>query len=219
VPLEINTPGRYCVTQDLKMASAGIAITVTTDQVTIDFSGHRLVGAGSGVGISAYEKSNVTIRNGTVQGFERGIYLIGVGSRRHVVEDMRVAGNTYSGIQVVGEQSVVQRSWVVETGGASSDPRYAFGILVAGNGAQVLDNFVHHTFATAAGGGAAGIQNDQADSFIFDNRVMNVSGGDRNNGIFCNGDGVVPLLRGNSVVGASTPYGGRCTLVGTTNYP
>jgi hypothetical protein len=201
------------------MASAGTAITVTVDHVTIDFAGHRLEGTGSGVGIYSYEKSHVTVRNGTVQGFERGIYLIGVGSRRHVVEDMRTAGNTYSGIQVVGEQSVVRRCWVAETGGASSDPRHAFGILVAGNGAQVLDNFVHHTFASAAGGGAAGIQNDQADAFIFGNRVMNVSGGDRNNGIFCNGGGVVPLLRGNSVVGASTPYGGGCTLVGTTNHP
>jgi hypothetical protein len=201
------------------MAGAGTAITVEADYVTIDFAGHRLEGAGSGNGIYSYEKRNITVRNGTVQGFERGIYLIGVGSRQHVVEDMRAVGNTFSGIQVHGEQSVVRGCWVADTGGASSDPKHAFGILVAGNGTQVTDNFVHHTFATAAGGGAAGIQNDQADAFLFGNRVMNVSGGDRNNGIFCNGGGVVPLLRGNSVIGASSPYGGGCTFVGTSNYP
>jgi hypothetical protein len=134
------------------------------------------------------------------------------------VEDVRAVGNTLSGIEVVGEQSVVRRCWVVDTGGASQDRAHAFGILVANNGAQVIDNFVHHTFATAPGGWAAGIQSDQADAFIFDNRVMDVSGGDRNDGILCNGGGF-PLLRGNAVVGAATPYEGGCRAVGATNYP
>ena len=219
VPFQITTPGRYCFSNDLKMTAAGTAIDVQADSVSIDFAGRRLEGTGTGVGIYSYERNTVTIRNGTVRGFERGIYLIGVGSRQHVVEDMRVVGNTYAGIQVFGDQSIVRRCFVTDTGGASSNPKYAFGINIAGNGAQVIDNFVHHTFATATGGGAAGIQSDQADAFLFDNRVMNVSGGDRNNGIFCNGGGVVPLLRGNAVVGAATPYGGGCTAVGTSNYP
>jgi Right handed beta helix region len=223
LPFQANAPGRYCLVRNLATsASAAIAINVAADDVTIDLQGYRLENtAGPGtesVGVYADGRRNVTVRNGSVRGFQRGVYLIGVGGQGYLVEDVRAQGNTAFGIQAFGGASIVRRCTVIDTGGSTATPAFAFGINTAGENVQVIDNSVVHTFASAAGGFASGIQSDQSDATIFDNRVFGVTGGSANYGILCNGGGVIPLVRDNTVIGAASAYVG-CTAIGTTNYP
>lgn len=113
------------------------------------------------------------------------------------MEDIRAESNTFAGIQVFGSQSIVGNCWVIDTGGCTvpANAQHAFGINTAGKTLQIINNSVASAFATAPGGFASGIQSDQSDATIFNNRVIGVSGGATNYGILCNGGGVTPLIR------------------------
>jgi hypothetical protein len=86
VPFTISKAGNYCLTVDIATPStftSGDAITINSDNVIIDLDGHNLgnLPAGTGttaIGISALDHNNITIFNGTVRGFNRGIRL-GIG--------------------------------------------------------------------------------------------------------------------------------------------
>ena len=222
LPHSIQRPGRYCLDQDLQ-TPASIALDILADDVTLDLRGYRVAGtlgaATQAIGIHAMDRKRLIVRNGTVTGFERGVYLIGPAAREVLVEGVRAVANTYAGIQVFAGASTVRGCTVLDTGGSAANPQIAIGINVAGDGSQVLDNFVFHTTAAGAGGWAAGIQNDQAQGIVLGNRVIAVSGGAANYGIHCNGGGVVRLVRDNSVIDAATPFSTGCTLAGSTNYP
>jgi hypothetical protein len=225
LPYQINTPGRYCFGRNLStsMTAGTAAILIASDDVTLDLNRFRLDGSAAGaatqaIGIHSDGRAGVTVRNGTVSGFQRGIYLIAPGTRNTLVERIRAENNTAFGIQVFGDSSIVRDNVVTDTGGSTSMPAFAFGINTAGNDVQVLNNSVVNTFASAPGGFASGIQSDQSDATLFDNRIFRVTGGGANYGIFCNGGGVTPLIRDNAVIGATVPYFG-CTPVGTTNHP
>jgi hypothetical protein len=222
LPHRIQRPGRYCLDADLR-TSADIAIDILADDVALDLRGYRVVGtvgaATQAIGIHAVDHERLVVKNGTVTGFERGVYLIGPAAREVLVEGVRAVANTYAGIQVFAAASAVRGCTVLDTGGSAANPQIAMGINVAGDGSQVVDNFVYHTTAGGAGGWAAGIQNDQAQGIVLGNRVVGVAGGATNYGVFCNGGGVVRLLRDNSVVDAATPFSFGCTLAGSTNYP
>src|SRR2546429_8082646 len=73
-------------------------------------------------GIYALDRQNITIKNGTVRGFYRGILLHDSGgdaSQGHVVEDIRADQNTFIGIQVNGRSSLIRNNQVVATGGTT----------------------------------------------------------------------------------------------------
>ena len=192
LPHSIQRPGRYCLDKDLQ-TSAAIALDILSDDVTLDLRGYRVVGtlgvATQAIGIHAMDRKRLVVRNGTVTGFERGVYLIGPAAREVLVEGVRAVANTYAGIQVFAAASTVRGCTVLDTGGSAASPQTAMGIGVAGDGSQVVDNFVDHTTAAGAGGWAAGIQNDQAQGFVLGNRVVGVSGGAANYGVLCNGAG------------------------------
>ena len=81
LPTTITVQGIYCLTGDLATSmTSGLAIDIQTNNVTIDLNGWKLgglaAGAGTGtVGIFAWARKNITIRNGTIRGFYRGILL------------------------------------------------------------------------------------------------------------------------------------------------
>jgi parallel beta-helix repeat protein len=94
----ITAPGVYQVTQDL--SGSGDAITVSASNVDLHLGGHTLSGHGSGVGIHVQGGSpvyNVSIHNGTVQGFQRGIFL-GFFALNCKVSIVTASGNTEFGI-------------------------------------------------------------------------------------------------------------------------
>lgn len=70
LPNTITSSGFYYLKQNL--SSAGSGITVTADNVTIDFLGHSIIGSGtptSGNGILITNQVNVKIRNGSILNF------------------------------------------------------------------------------------------------------------------------------------------------------
>jgi len=78
-PIVIDTPGSYVLTADLHMAQAGVsAIEITADQVNLDLGGHVVRGPGAGLeayGIRGYNRTGITVHNGTVTGFTAGVVI------------------------------------------------------------------------------------------------------------------------------------------------
>src|SRR5262249_1893722 len=132
------------------------------------------------VGIYAFQRQNVTIRNGTVQGFRVGISLDDVtpytASQGNVVEDVRADLNLFRGIAVAGRGCLVRGNRVLFTGrnlpleGNATNT----GIFVAGAGHRVLDNDVM-TVVKRGTGTSFGIRVTQGtENLIVGNRITTV---------------------------------------------
>ena len=185
IPTTITTQGIYCLTGNLAgNLTTGDAITISTNNVTIDFNGYKLGNLAAGPatyarGIYAKQKKNITIRNGTIRGFNYGILLSDdsnyTNSSGHLIEDLRLDGNTYAGMLIAGTGSIVRNSQVVKTGGSThSADAYAFGIMAYGPGSRVLNNEVIDV--VSATGNTYGIYISQGDGTVVEgNRISNVS--------------------------------------------
>lgn len=250
LPYTISSSGVYCLTGNLGTAiSTGNAITIDSNNVTIDLNGWRLGGLAAGdstntIGIYATQRKNITIRNGTIRGFKRAIFLQDfiphTTSQGHLVEDIRAEQNTTSGIEVYGQGSITRRNQVVATGRPTVTN--AYGISVTGPGCRVLDNDITETRSGI--GQAAGVVMKYADGgMIRNNRISGVSSGNdtgswgvivdnsdrvvvRGNDISDPGDlgltitlGTGGIYMDNLVSGATTnAYSGTATAAGSTNY-
>ena len=116
----ISSQGVHCLTTDVTMAASftsGNAIEISANNVVLDLNGHKLGGQAAGPGttargIHAFQRKNITLKNGTVRGFNVGIFLEDVGpsstSQGHRVEGVRAEGNTGTGIWVLGQGNVVR---------------------------------------------------------------------------------------------------------------
>ena len=182
VPATITTQGVWCQRKDLSTAIAnGAAITIATNNVTIDCNGFKLGGLAAGNGSNAYgilasNRQNATVRNCNIRGFNYGIYLNG--GAGHLVEDNRLDNNLYVGIRVSGDNSRVRRNAVYDTGGKTANA-FASGIDAR---ADIVDNTVSGLFAATAGGSLTGIYADATGAQVRDNTVSgfdmtSVSGG------------------------------------------
>ncbi len=124
LPYTISVQGVYCLTGDLVTGiTSGAAITVATNNVTIDLNGYKVGGQAAGAGtdargIVASNRSNVRIHNGVVRGFRYGVSLF-LGSG-HVIENMLLDFNTEKGIDVSSANGVIVRgNRVNNTGGTT----------------------------------------------------------------------------------------------------
>jgi len=162
--------------------TTGNAITINVNNVVIDLNGRKLGGGSAGagtiaIGIYADQRKNITIRNGTIRGFYCGVYLRDESpyttSQGHVIEDIRVDMNTYTGLWVMGRGNVIRNNQVVDTGGTTR-PGYsnAYGISASGPGNRVLNNDVYETKETDSGA-AYGINAYGLGSVVMNNRVGN----------------------------------------------
>ena len=225
LPFIINTQGVYCFTGNLSTNSAsGNAITVNTNNVTIDLNGFKLGGLGAGdstdaTGIYAFQRKNITIRNGIVRGFRFGIWLTDTTphtiSQGHLIEDILVDQNTVFGIAVSGRGNIIRRNQVVDTGG-STIFNDALGIDVFGPGNDVLNNRIATTTASSMGD-AYGIRLGEADgSVVQGNRVGETTdAGGTSYGIFITGSDFV-TARHNTIITAD--FGLFYTLSGSGKY-
>lgn len=219
LPATISTGGTWCLKQDLATAiTSGKAITINSNNVTIDCNEFKLGGLAAGAGTQAYgiyasDRKNATVRNCNIRGFQSGIELIGSNSFGHTVEDNRLDGNTYIGMLVRGDSSVVRRNRVYNTGG-STVAFYAWGIYTQG-AVDVLDNTVSGaTVLTGSNGSAVGIQTESASSrVIAGNSVRGLAkdGTGVDYGIYNIGSDRL-TLRDNDLIGDGDPtsYGMRC---------
>jgi hypothetical protein len=150
LPAVVTTQGVWCLDRHLETAiTSGSAITINTNNVTIDCNDFKLGGLQAGVttlarGITANGRLNTTVRNCNVRGFGTGIDASGGGI---VVEDNRFELNTRTAVDVAGDGSVVRRNLVNDTGGAP-DATVIYGIL-ASNTVVVEDNIVTNVAAAA----------------------------------------------------------------------
>jgi hypothetical protein len=155
LPYTIATQGHYCFDRNLSTAATtGNAITINSDFVVLDLNNFKLGGGAAGPstlanGVYGLNHKNITIRNGNVRGFYRGIFLDdsstdGANGQGCLVENMLVDQNMLKGISVNGTGCVIRHNQVVSNGATpltASEP--ATGIHIAGgSGAQVFDNAV-----------------------------------------------------------------------------
>jgi hypothetical protein len=113
VPYPINAPGFYFLTGNLN-SSGSYAITVNADDVTLDLMGFSLSYTGSpgywSVGVFMNGRSNVEVRNGTVQGFTEGCVAeySTAGVKHRVVNVRALNGNGGHGIFLRGTGHLVE---------------------------------------------------------------------------------------------------------------
>lgn len=182
IPATIGTQGVWCLRKDLSTSiSSGAAITVATNNVTIDCNDFKLGGLSAGAatdasGIRSTGRSNVAVKHCNVRGFRYGAYLDGLGGG-HVLEGNRFSDNTDVGVIVEGEGSVVRDNLIFRTGGSTLG-NGATGIL-AKAGVDVIDNTVSGLLPLAREngyGGAVGIfASLNAGGSILGNRVRGLS--------------------------------------------
>ena len=225
-PANLVAPGVYCLSFkyiDFPLAS-GALITISADNVVFDLNGATLDGTPKGSafswGIRSYGHSNITIRNGTIRGFNYGISLAApLGyvnttvrpSHSFLVENVRLIENRTAGIEVVGYDSVIRGNYIAHTGG-SPDPRlsgHAWGMIGAGDGLRVIDNDVTHTHVNTAhsGGMTTGIfLSGGSDMVVVNNRIT-----EANFGIFSGGLNW-GKYRDNITVNVGVPYTGGTSI-------
>ena len=156
LPTTITTQGVWCLRDHLSTAiTTGNAITIATNNVTIDCNNFKIGGLQAGdatlaTGIYASQQLNATVRHCSIRGFYRGIFLEGGGG--HVVEDNLLEGITKFAIVVDGDGSLVQRNQVRDTGVVRDSPK----AITVTYSVDVLDNTVDGVLsATNPGGGGS----------------------------------------------------------------
>jgi hypothetical protein len=184
LPATISASGVYCLTSDLGTNTAGgFAITITADDVTLDLGGHSLSGLAGGTttnayGIYALDHKNITIRNGTVRGFAKGIDLDDSGggaSRGHLVEYVRLETINALAITVNGSGSVIRNNQILNTNGRLGLASIA-GIYAGGTGIRVLNNDIEDiTVAGASNSYAIWINPTGNGAVVEGNQISNIS--------------------------------------------
>lgn len=154
LPYTITSPGDYRLDQDL--VTTGHGIIVKSDNVNIDLNGHTISGPTAGdtaaYGISAFDYDNITIQNGSIDGFFYGVYLsdlvANVGhtdefsTTSHLIQNTTITNSTFRGIRIEGNDNIVQNNAISDIGGTTLyENAYAFGIEAFGD-ARILNNTI-----------------------------------------------------------------------------
>lgn len=178
-PITLSRPGHYRLTGNLTVPLDQTAIEVTAENVTIDLNGFTVAGpatcvrtsagvscsgSGSGVAAGVSMGAYTTLRNGTVQGFYRGVQAR-TGS---VIESVTVRHNANSGVD-----TVMSASHFVHLNGVRA-------VLNGGHGLSVGSRAIVTASAASDNGmfGIFGYQHDVYGTRANGSRVVNnVSGG------------------------------------------
>lgn len=155
-----DQPGTYTLEQDLSSKTCGIMIKAS--DVTIDLNGHHIQGPNDlrlvNYGIVAVDKSNIKIKNGSIDGFGFGVALSsknGVGNkvRGNEVTDMTISNSPLRGILIHGYNGRADSNKVSNSGGSLAYPdAYGFGIEMFGPDCMVSNNEVVDTYGSTSPG-------------------------------------------------------------------
>ncbi len=225
LPFTITVQGVYCLKKNLNVnLTTGNAITVNAGNVVVDFNDFRVnnqaASTNTANSVFAQDRKHVTLRNGFVRGFRKGIFLAensADASASHLVEGMKIADSGEIGIEIAGDFSVVRNNRVFGTIGSANNIR---GILIStadfaelagniissvvganangihvqsSNGVKVIDNSITEITSTnGATGPARGITVDTSDdTLVARNRILRGTGiGNNESGIFGFGSAV-----------------------------
>ena len=76
----LSVSGTFTLTDDLYWSRSDGAAIIANGPATIDLNGHRTIGIGgagnTSIGILATDQSNITVKNGTISGFNVGVNVI-----------------------------------------------------------------------------------------------------------------------------------------------
>ena len=231
LPATISQQGVWCLNKNLSTAiTSGAAITIATNNVTIDCNDFKIGGLAAGdssvaIGIRAQNLQNASVRHCGIRGFEYGILLSG--GAGHLVEDNRLDNNLVRGIEVTGDNNRVRRNAVYDTGGqpgsvlsigiitsadvidntvagvfADAANSSTFGIYMSASGSEARGNQVRGLAATGTGG-ATGIRANASGITLADNRVSQGAGANAK-GLY--GFAADTFCTGNTVIGFATAY-------------
>ena len=148
LPIVLDEPGLYCLTRDFELDMVGgAAIEVRADRVTVDLQGHLVdntrAWGNDAVGVFAWERTHVVVRNGSLAGFREGVALSGPAgnstSAFHLVEGMRISRSTRSAVGIEGRDSIIRGNTILEVLSLNQKER-AQGILAGGWRHRVIDN-------------------------------------------------------------------------------
>jgi uncharacterized repeat protein (TIGR01451 family) len=188
VPFTISNSGSYCLATNLTTNQAsGAAITIDADGVLLDLKGFTIDGSAAGNGTQAYgvhasDHSDITVRGGSVRGFLAGVQLDDSTNAAAglVVRNMRLDENRLAGIWAEGRGTTLLNNLVLQTGGTTAlgPDADAYGIMVRGDAARVLNNDVVSVAETNNGQAAAIELREAWGSVVERNRVSNAATSD-----------------------------------------
>ena len=217
LPYTITTSGTYVLDSSLDYnSSSAVAIQINASNVTVDLNGNSINNLGAGpatqaIGINAFNEPNVTIRNGQIVGFFRGIQLDGQleslppASRSALVEYVRCAFNVDCGIFLTVNYNAVVRNCQIRNTGYSPDGSVSNN---QGNGiydAEGFGNLIYHNNITQVSDtGIVLGANDLADGNFVTGATTGIFSADPSS-----------KVKNNTVTMATTPYQGGSQLSGT----
>jgi hypothetical protein len=220
LPTTISTQGTWCLKANLSTGiTTGNAITITTNNVTIDCNDFKLGGLPAGDatnarGIYALDRLNTTVRNCGVRGFQYGILLSGANTAGSLIENNRLDNNTYRGVEIAGGGHVVRGNRVVDTGGRPNSSSTA-GIYVNGTESQINENLVSGLTVTNTGGLVMGIASMGGTSEVSRNLVTGLVPNGGINRAITVGSSRASAVRGNTVLSNPSISG---TAITANNY-
>jgi hypothetical protein len=189
LPATITQPGTYYLKQNFQVnMTGGDVLLINASDVTVDLNGHTISNLAAGPpvtarAIHAYNRENITIRNGKISGFHRGINLESdpvtnsTLSSGHLVEDIYVTRCNFLGITICGGNGTIRRCRFSKIGGTSTNNGiWPSAIIVAGPNQRVLDCDIGEGLANAWGGGSTGILcHTTTDAILEGNRISQVT--------------------------------------------
>ena len=195
VPVTIDTPGHYCLNGNLTFSNArGTAITINSDDVTLDLQGFELRGPHyGGVGtipssqaILTNNVGNVTLRNGRISGFGTGVSLASSLPLKsgNLVENLHIDGNASNGIGVTTAGTIIRNNRItnlngsLQTGTSSGTVTgiYSGNLWGLGFGNQIVGNSITGFKGEPGTSGSAGIRLSRAsDTLVKGNYIQSAS--------------------------------------------
>ena len=174
VPAVVDKPGKWCVKNNLEFTGTGSAITVTANNVTLNFGDHNLLIPSEGaVGIFANGVSELVILNDKISSptvsTDPTVIAIHLLNCDKVTVDNVFTQNTFHGIFAENSTDVfITRSRFKDhVGGLETDDTLSNGVKASGSTAVVIEE------STFSGGGAnPGITN-QTEGIQFNNGCTN----------------------------------------------
>ena len=137
------------LTEDLACPpGTGSGIVIGASNITLDLGGHTVSGYAPGTGVFSIDQEGITIRNGTIEGFNAGVFVIN--TQTVTVENLTVKNLDISdpshfifGIQILSSQDVVVR-----------DTQFEFLSVPHKEAVEIFDSVVNVNNIEVRGGGA-----------------------------------------------------------------
>ena len=206
--LTISSSGYYLVTNNLTYSANSIgsltAIIITASDVTLDLGGYCISCSGSYSAdagcISVNSASNVTVQNGSINGFGFGVDLYNAAnSLGNIVQNLRMANVVQGVYSAQGSCLVIRNNEIYNSVGASDG---GIGIEIEAVGNVVRGNYVSGFDVGIASSGG---------NYFLENTICNCS-----NGLdMASGD----QYRFNTTLSCTTPFSGGGTALTDENSP